>query len=135
MLVEQFDPFPPRDQMDVGVQDGLSGRYAAVDTDIEPLYRRIVTEDLFPERQQYLLAVMTLLVSHAEIIQSMAKGDNQEMAIGHRIPVLDGKNRPLLHQDVAFNLCRTELAGTGQNRHMQTPVENISDHVMQKSGR
>jgi hypothetical protein len=36
MLIEQLDAFPPRIQMDMGVQYGLSGSKPAIDADIEP---------------------------------------------------------------------------------------------------
>jgi len=87
--------FSSRNQMDMRMHDFLSGDYSAVGADVEPRHRLVALQNLRTKLKQQLVGIFPLLRRHREKILGMPARDDQQVALGGRILVLDGKDAPV----------------------------------------
>lgn len=117
MFVEQLYSLAARDQVNMGMQNGLAGDRATVYTDVEPLDGGVIAHDLFSECKQHLLRVEAFLVGHGEVIKGVATGDDEQVPLGDRVEVFNGKDRSLLHQNAVVYFIGTEWALFRKSQH------------------
>ena len=87
--------FSSRNQMDMRMHDFLSRDYSAVGADVEPRHRLVALQNLRTQLKQQFVGIFPLLRRHREKILGMPARDDQQVAIGGRILVLDGKDAPV----------------------------------------
>ena len=78
--------------MNVRVKNGLAGAGAAVHADVEAGDGRVFGQKLFAQKQEQDLGVPSLLDRQGEPIGGVAEGDDEQMTIGDRKAVRNGKH-------------------------------------------
>ncbi|VTR70933.1 hypothetical protein DESC_870089 [Desulfosarcina cetonica] len=88
--------------MNMGMQDGLTGRDAAVGPDVEAAHRRIRLSDAPGKGADQGPAVVKLLVGHGKPVGRVPEGNDQKMTVGNRKTILDSRHRTGAFNEGAF---------------------------------
>ena len=86
--------FSPRNQMYVGMENGLAGRCTTIDADVETRYRRIPLNSPLTQYSDERIRVFFLDGMHREVIRRVTSGNDEEVSGCHGILVLDRYHCP-----------------------------------------
>jgi len=90
--------------MNVRVKNGLAGAGAAVHADVEAGDGRVFGQKLFAQKQEQDLGVPSLLDRQGEPIGGVAEGDDEQMTIGDRKAVRNGKHAAMFGDEALPDL-------------------------------
>jgi hypothetical protein len=93
---------PPRDQVDVAMENALSRNESRVCPDVEAPYGRITGENPLLDEQQEVVAGEQLFLRQAEIVDYMPPGNDKGMQFRHGKPVPDSEGKLVLGNDAVL---------------------------------
>jgi hypothetical protein len=91
--------FSSGDEVDMGVKDGLTRGFSAIDADIEAPHRRVMAQDQSFKPFNQVMGITSFLMGHAKIVGTMTFRQNQHMVKADGGGVFDGKCGFVLKDD------------------------------------